>query len=419
MTARRRTRRAGVPLAAVVILSLLTACAEAPAISTTSDSGTTATSAPTGEISISPDDPQAFTPILAHVPVAPVPFAGSDGKTHVVYELFITNTAPAAATLDQVEVIDSATGEVVDTLDEAALVDAFEVVTRTTADGVVGAAQSGTIYLHLLFDDAASVPESLGHRLSATLPDAPPERQKIDESVATVRVDDREVVELGPPLEGTGYLAADGCCDSTRHRRAALPVNGSLTIAQRYAIDWEQVDDEGRIYVGERTDPNSYAIYGDEALAVAEGTVVKVLDGFEEQVPGTFPENISIEEADGNSVVIDLGAGNFVMYAHLQPGSPRVEVGDKVEPGDVIGLVGNSGNSIAPHLHLHLMDSPLPLASSGLPYTIDDFTISGQTVSTEAFDKAEADGTPLEYTPVDPPTSHRDQYPMDQSLVTF
>jgi hypothetical protein len=40
-------------------------------------------------------------------------------------------------------------------------------------------------------------------------------------------------------------------------------------------------------------------------------------------------------------------------------------------------------------------------------------------VSTAAFDKAEAEGTPLEFTPVNPPTSHRDQYPMDQSIVTM
>src|SRR5699024_8364872 len=104
------------------------------------------------------------------------------------------------------------------------------------------------------------------------------------------------------------------------------------------------------------------------------------------QVPGTFPEDIDVEDADGNAVILDLGDGNFVMYAHLQPGSPTVEVGDTVSRGDVVGLVGNSGNSVAPHLHLQLMTTPLSLASSGLPYTIDRFTVSGVTVSTAAFD---------------------------------
>lgn len=59
------------------------------------------------------------------------------------------------------------------------------------------------------------------------------------------------------------------------------------------------------------------------------------------------------------------------MYAHLQPGSIRVRVGDRVGRGDVIGLVGNSGNSIGPLLHFPISDSNSLLATEGLPYVID------------------------------------------------
>jgi hypothetical protein len=119
------------------------------------------------------------------------------------------------------------------------------------------------------------------------------------------------VVVIGPPLRGSNYLAADSCCDATRHTRAALPINGRVWIAQRYAVDWEQLDDDGRVYSGEKEDPESYTIYGQEALAVADGTVVKVVDGLSDQVPGTYPEGISIDEADGNAVILDLGGGNY------------------------------------------------------------------------------------------------------------
>ncbi len=53
------------------------------------------------------------------------------------------------------------------------------------------------------------------------------------------------------------------------------------------------------------------------------------------------------------------------MYAHLQPGSLRVKFGDKVKAGQVLGLVGNTGNSSEPHLHFQLMNANSPLGSEG------------------------------------------------------
>ena len=204
---------------------------------------------------------------------------------------------------------------------------------------------------------------------------------------------------LAAPLKGEGYLAADACCDAVRHTRALLAVNGQPFLSQRYAVDWEQIDAENRLYVGPRADVNSYAIFGDEALAAADGTVVVMVDGLAEQTPGLYPDNIPLPEADGNSVVLDIGNGFFINYAHFQPGSVRVQVGDTVKTGDVLGLVGNTGNSLVPHLHFHVQDGPSPLASQGLPYEFDSFTVTGQAVSTEAFDQAEADGTPLPLVP--------------------
>ena len=70
---------------------------------------------------------------------------------------------------------------------------------------------------------------------------------------------------------------------------------------------------------------------------------------------GQLPPGIPLEEADGNYVVIDLGGGNFAFYAHMIKGSVAVEVGDFVTRGQVIGLVGNTGNTSAPHLHFHMI----------------------------------------------------------------
>ena len=66
-----------------------------------------------------------------------------------------------------------------------------------------------------------------------------------------------------------------------------------------------------------------------------------------------------------------------------------------------------------------MIDTPSPLASNGLPYAIDAFQVTGVTMGTEAFDRAEADGTPLAITPVTPPRAVRNALPLDQLEISF
>ncbi|MGH7448112.1 MAG: M23 family metallopeptidase, partial [Longimicrobiales bacterium] len=88
-----------------------------------------------------------------------------------------------------------------------------------------------------------------------------------------------------------------------------------------------------------------------------------------------------LETVSGNSVVIDLG-GRYAFYAHLIPGSLRVSVGDRVRRGQVIGRVGNSGNSTEPHLHFHVVDALAPgtstLGAEGIPYALARFELVGR-----------------------------------------
>jgi murein DD-endopeptidase MepM/ murein hydrolase activator NlpD len=367
------------------------------------------------------EDIQALTPIVGEVSYAPIPFEGSDGRTHLVYELEVTNFSSGKTTIQLLKVLDADTKEVVATLD------AKEVAARLQPAGfrepVDSLAPSTTalVFLHVSFEKANQVPERLVHRLSVKAAAAPPGQQNIAEKVAPTKVDRREVKMVGPPLRGSNYVAADSCCDATRHTRAALPINGKVWLAQRYAVDYEQLDANNRIWSGKnKKDLDNYTIYGKKAIAAADGTVVKVIDGLPEQVPGVFPEGISPEEADGNSVILNLGGGNYALYAHFQPGSIRVEEGDRVKRGDVLALVGNSGNSLAPHLHFHVMNGPLSLASNGLPYEVDSFKVTGKNPGgTAAFDKAEAEGTPLKVNPVNPPKKVTDAMPLDQVVVSF
>lgn len=398
---------------AVFGVLLLAGCGAQPTTAAPSDSASTTighTAAPT---------PDALTPLIGQVPFAPIPFAGSDGRTHLVYELFVTNFTNGDLTLRDLAVLDAATGQPVGRLDAAALKQRLTPAGRRDLTDQLLPGQSGTVFIHLVFDGGDAVPDRLIHQAEVQSAVMPAGGDRATERFAGATVDRRTLPVVSAPLAGERYIAADGCCDAVRHTRAVLPVNGQIFLAQRYAIDYEQADEQNRIFTGDPKDPASYEIFGKQVYAVADGTVVGTRNDLPEQTPGTYPADIPIDEADGNFVVLDIGDGFYVNYAHMQPGSVRPKVGDKVSRGDVIGLVGNSGNSVAPHLHLHVMDAPSPLAAQGLPYLYDRFTITGQVAGTTDFDAAEGTGIPLVTVPGVPTTEHTDQLVLDQNIVTF
>lgn len=362
---------------------------------------------------------QDFTPLVGEVLYAPIPFTGSDGRTHLVYELTTTNFTTGTVTIESLEIVDADTGTVVHRADAAEIAGRLQPAGRRESVESLEPAMTALIFLHVTVDEPSDVPERVVHRVSVRAEAAPPDQQRLTETIGTTNVERRDVVTVGPPMRGSNYIAADSCCDAVRHTRAALPIDGRIWLAQRYAVDYEQLDAQDRIYSGSREDNESYTIYGAKAIAVADSTVVKVTDGISDNVPGAFPEDITIEEADGNSVILDLGHENYALYAHFQPDSIQVEEGNRVERGDVLALVGNSGNSIAPHLHFHVMSRPLSLAANGLPYAIDSYTILGNTPGTAAFDRAEAEGQPLAIDRFNPPLNSIGTLPLDQVVVRF
>jgi murein DD-endopeptidase MepM/ murein hydrolase activator NlpD len=181
-------------------------------------------------------------------------------------------------------------------------------------------------------------------------------------------------------LRGGEWLAANGPANASGHRRALVPVGGRSHIAQRFAIDWIQLREDGQTFTGDKLKNENYRCYGAEALAVADAVVVAVKDGIPQNIPGATSRAvpITLETVGGNHVILDLGRGRYAFYAHLQPGSLRVKPGDKVRVGQVLGLVGNSGNSTEPHLHFHISNANSPLGSEGLPYAFESFEQQGQ-----------------------------------------
>ena len=122
---------------------------------------------------------------------------------------------------------------------------------------------------------------------------------------------------------------------------------------QRYAYDFVILK-KNSSYEGDPTLNESYYAFGKEYLAPADGTVVKMENDVEDNKPvGTMND----EQPLGNYVIIDHGNGEYSYLAHFKHQSMEVKLGDEIKQGDLLGLVGNSGNSSEPHIHFHVADS--------------------------------------------------------------
>jgi hypothetical protein len=217
-------------------------------------------------------------------------------------------------------------------------------------------------------------------------------------------------------LRGSHWVVGNGCCaDVTAHRGATLPIDGTIHVPERYAIDFVQLDDKGKLFEGPVDKNKSYAYYDDEIYSVGPGTVVATQDGLPDQTPGALDPNATVETAGGNYVVVDLGDGNYAFYAHLVPDTLTVKEGDKVTTGQVLGKLGNSGNTDGAHLHFHIMDGPSPLLSNGLPFEFTRFVGEGK-VTTPIEDVQKGAVAEIAKTNLG---LHRQQLPLNLEVIAF
>jgi hypothetical protein len=350
------------------------------------------------------------------------PVLGTDGRFHAVYELVPVNARPGAATLERVAVSEAAAPEkTLVVFDAKALAPRIRTLdNRQAPSASLEPNQTRLVLLDLAFAPSSRLPRGLVHRLD-TLVRAEPTAttpSPVAYTAAPIALD-TAVPTIAPPLAGSHWVAFNGCCaPGVSHRSTAMPVNGALHFAQRFAIDWMKLDDAGRLVHGDPADVRSYTGYDHEVLAVADGTVIETLDELDDQVPGKNPDpsTITIDNVDGNHVVLDLGGGRYAFYAHLRKGSVAVHRGDRVRRGQVLGRIGNTGNTSAPHLHFHLMDGPSVLGSEGIPYVIDRFALAGKIP-----DSALADDLSGDYRAhLSAAAAPRErQFPLDMDVVDF
>jgi hypothetical protein len=422
-----RTRRVAQLAAAVLVLALgAAACGDQTGDESTSDRNAQGATKPqrTTEVGV---EPQRFTPVVAST-IGPetAPVRGTDGRYHVVYELLLTNSKNVPATIRRVVVLDEEDRErVITRFQGRRLVQNMRTLAPSPVENAtIEPNGSRLLFVDLTFDRRGQVPESLIHRfrlLGAANPGST-EPSPLTYTITPFDIGDLDPVVVGPPLEGDGWVAVNGCCSlDFAHRGAVQSINGGLFDAQRFAIDYMQLDADGHFVTGDVSDPENWTHYGSEVIAAADGTVVSIANNFPNQVPGSLPDPgsfDSVESVDGNHVIIRFDDGVYAFYAHLQRGSVVVEPGDEVERGNKLGLLGNSGNTSAPHLHFHIMTGPEALGSDALPFVIDFFGYEGQ-VSARQFLESEDLTDDFGRGRLSEPDPREDELPLNLAIVSF
>ncbi len=307
---------------------------------------------------------------------------GSDGREHIDYDLLATNWFTADATLTSLDV--RGDGKRLLSLNAASLgATTLRLGSFSSTNGGVpsGSTVEVLVDVTLPHADRRWTPPLLTNRITYSIPDNASLRAVI--GTTTVELPDLPVsqapVVIASPLRGSGWLAANGCCDdpTSPHRHFVLATSeGHFIEPEMFAIDWQRLVN-GALFAGDGSKNSDFPTFGAPLYAVADGTVVKAVDGLRDISP--FAQNLELrtpQDFGGNRVILKIGPGRYACYAHIEHGTVRVHVGERVRVGEQIGMVGNSGNTTGPHLHFGIQRRPDCLSQTE-PFEIDDFTLEG------------------------------------------
>jgi hypothetical protein len=167
------------------------------------------------------------------------------------------NMGSTTVGLDKIETLDAISGTVLGTLEGEALAQMLRLNGGAKGTELL-AGGSGVVFMDVTLDKDAAIPKTLKHRFKIAVaktpsPDRGGDREPAPELPQEISFvgDPLDVgapaVVVSPPLKGERWTVAGGCCNSY-HRRATLAINGAIHVAQRYAIDFVQLNDKNMLY---------------------------------------------------------------------------------------------------------------------------------------------------------------------------
>jgi murein DD-endopeptidase MepM/ murein hydrolase activator NlpD len=362
-------------------------------------------------------DSEHSTGILVSAMNQPLVNLGSDGANHIAYDLQVTNIMPADLTLTSIEVL-SEDGESLLLLADDDLAAATQSLIGTSQSTTIRASSAIAVVIDIAVP-MRNLPGSITNRLTYAYGADQPAAALIGTTEIlgpTLSLDAQSPFVLSAPLAGDGWFALNACCEaSSVHRYVRAPVDGDRWAKPEiFAIDWVRLE-QGAISANQGDQLSDWYAYGAEVLAVGDGEVVYVRDVLPEQTPNQPVRDITVpEDFAGNQVIIQLGEGVYALYGHLQPGSITVAIGDRVQTGQPIGRLGNSGNSTAPHLHFGLYDRPNGLTATSVPMVIDTWILEGMADPATVFGEE-----PQPIVPEGGSSQQTETFPLWMSVATF
>lgn len=340
----------------------------------------------------------AQAPVEVRVPQAPQPVTGSDGLVHVAYELHVTNyyASTGMLHLQRLTVLadESSSALATFTGPQVNQLLAHPAATVDSAAVPLEAGHRQVFFVWLTLVATQPRPRLLRHQLAFTT--ASGQQQLVDGVRTPLHLASLPV--LGPPLRAGPWLIYAGPGNHRAHHwQGVVVVNGQTTIPQRYALDFYGLTPAGHALrrpvafdqLG-TTNQADWVGYGAEVLAVADGIIRDARDGEPNRPPmGAQPALTDLTERIlmGNFVVLEVAPGVFAHYAHLQPGSLRVKVGERVRRGMVLGRLGQSGQAPLPHLHFQVSNAVTFEESEGLPFVLRAFARTGMATLGEVLDQ--------------------------------
>lgn len=342
-----------------------------------------------------------------------IPVIG-DGTAHLAYEFYLTNFSKKPARIVTLRVRGVGGAKFATTIEGDALKSSFTPVapqSRLAAyDPVLPPGASGMLFVFLNFAGRAT-PRQLENSLVVEADGDPKNAQRIPLNKLTIRKTGGALIE--EPFTGDRWLAANGPSNASIHRRAVIVLDGTPRVPERYAIDFIKLGDDGNSYSGDQSKNSSYHAYGVPILAVADGKIVSLKDGLPENVPQAkqMAVTMNLVNIAGNHLVEDIGGDLYVGYAHLIPGSITVKLGEQVHRGQVLGRLGNSGNSTEPHLHLQVCNAPSFLICEGVPMEFQRMSLTKYRIQKHG-------ETPVKLT-VEGTHEVSGEEPMEDELVNF
>lgn len=198
---------------------------------------------------------------------------------------------------------------------------------------------------------------------------------------------------------------ARATADRPQRTRLSLPFTGIWGVIQgfdsgdrhvgyaAFALDFVPAQRAGTRPPPRGAPLRRFPCYGRPILAPADGVVARVARRARD-----WPAYVTGND-EGNYVILQHAPGEYTEFRHLQAGSVRLAVGDRVRRGDVIGRCGNSGNATTPHLHVGFLSSIDPITTRRA--SLSDYEVVGPDGTWHPGDGALREGAIVR--PVAPP----------------